>query len=48
MDSPTKLAAKAVEKPVLRRSARIEELERKAKVEPKIEQVKRGKSTRRR
>ena len=48
MDSPTKPAAKAVEKPVLRRSARIKELERKAKVEPKFEQVKRGKSTRRR
>jgi tRNA A-37 threonylcarbamoyl transferase component Bud32 len=48
MDSPTKPAAKAIEKPVLRRSARIKELERKAKVEPKIEQVKRGKSTRRR
>ncbi len=45
MDSPTKLAAKAVEKPVLRRSTRIQELQRKAKVEPKNVQVKRGKST---
>jgi serine/threonine protein kinase len=45
MDSPTKPAAKAVEKPVLRRSARIQELQRKAKVEPKNVQVKRGKST---
>jgi serine/threonine protein kinase len=45
MDSPTKPAAKAVEKPVLRRSARIQELQRKAKVEPKNLQVKHGKST---
>jgi hypothetical protein len=43
MESPTKPAAKDVEKPVLRRSARIKE--RKAKVEPKNEQVKRAKST---
>ncbi|KAF8504381.1 hypothetical protein F5888DRAFT_1655232 [Russula emetica] len=49
MDLPTEPAAKDVEHPVvLRRSARIKELEqRKLKVEPKNEQVKRGKSTRR-
>ena len=35
MDSPTKPVAKDVEKPVLRCSARIKELERKAKVERK-------------
>ena len=40
MDSPTKPAAKGVEKPVLRCSARIKELEQKAKVEPKNEQAK--------
>ena len=40
MDSPTKPAPKGVEKPVLRRSARIKELEQKAKVEPKNEQAK--------
>ncbi len=45
MDSPTKSATEVVEKPVLRRSARIQELQRKAKVEPKNVQVKRGKST---
>jgi hypothetical protein len=38
MDSPTK--------PALRRSVRIKELDQKAKVEPKNEQVKRGKSSR--
>ncbi len=47
MDSPTKPAAKVVEKPVVRRSARIKELQQKVKVEPKNEQVKSGKTTRR-
>jgi hypothetical protein len=47
MESPTKAAAKGVEKPILRRSARIKELERKLQVEPKIDRVKRGKQTRR-
>jgi len=37
---PTKPAIKDVEKPVLRRSARIKELERKANVEPKSERGK--------
>ena len=48
MDSSTKPTTKVVERPVvLRRSARIKELEQKLKVEPKNEQFKRGKSTRR-
>ena len=47
MESLAKPVAEDLEKPVLRRSARIKELQRKAEVEPKIERVKRGKSTRR-
>jgi tRNA A-37 threonylcarbamoyl transferase component Bud32 len=45
MDSAAKAAAKDVEKPVVRRSARIKELERRSKVEPLIGQAKRGKFT---
>jgi predicted HAD superfamily Cof-like phosphohydrolase len=40
MKTPTKPAAEAVEKPILRRSARIEDLERKVKVQTKNVQVK--------
>jgi hypothetical protein len=47
MKTPTKPAAKAVENPILRRSARIKELERKVEVQTKNVQVKRGKANRR-
>ena len=47
MDSPTEPTVKVVEKPVLRRSARIKELQREPKVEPKKGPIKRGIYTRR-